>query len=150
MSSRTQIRRMTLMSATILTLAGTPAVFAAAPLPPMHTMESGEISYISGGVGETERDTLIERSGEYRLLVSFASSRHGAYLSGVDVTLTGSGSHASSIDLTTAGPLLLMSLPAGDYKLTASLPGWQSVQRHVEIRPGSLQQVYIVLDPAQS
>jgi hypothetical protein len=66
-------------------------------------------------------------------------------LSALDVLLPAVA--AAQVELTTEGPLLLASLPAGDYTLTAELPGWQGVQRSLSIGEGSLHTVYVAMEP---
>jgi hypothetical protein len=107
---------------------------------------SDDIEFVSGGVGRTERAQLLESAGGFNLFVSFARKADGAYLSAVNVRVE-APADGPSIELTTEGPLLLVSLPAGDYTLTAELPGWQLARRSLSIGEGSLHSVYIAMEP---
>lgn len=126
---------------------GTTAVFAAEPLQPLEEVDAGDSRIITGGVGEPERQAMLDRVGEFDVLVSFARRGDGNFLSDVDVMLTREGKHPSVIDLTTAGPFMFAKLPAGHYELTATLDGWRGVHRTFDVDPSRRQRLYIVFEP---
>ncbi len=101
---------------------------------------------LTGGVGQTEREELLERAAEYDLFVSFAGQETGAYVSNVRVTLT-SRALEHPIEVTTNGPLLLADLPEGSYTMVAALPGWKARTREVKIERGEQQQLWITFLP---
>jgi hypothetical protein len=136
------------LAAAALALSGT-AAYAAEPLQPLEEVNAGDEHIITGGVGEPERQAMLDRVSEFDLLVSFARRDDGNFLSDVDVVLTHDGKKPSVIDLTTAGPFMFAKLPAGHYELTASLPGWRSVHRAFDVDPFRRQRLYIVFEPEQ-
>ena len=101
---------------------------------------------LTGGVGERERQELLERAPDYDLFVSFAGRESGAYVSGVQVRLAG---HAldQPIEITTNGPILLADLPDGHYTVSAELPGWKPRKRHVDLERGEQRSLWITFLP---
>jgi hypothetical protein len=74
--------------------------------------------YMSGGVGQEERERMIKMAQGYNLKLEFADSR-GNYLSDVNVTVD--DQHGKEIlRTTTAGPWLYAELPQGKYDVKAS------------------------------
>jgi len=84
----------------------------------------GEVRYISGGVGLTERQALNEMAARetMNLKLVFAEWK-GAFLAGVPVTLT-DASGVVRLRMTTDGPWLFVKLPAGEYKYRAARSGF--------------------------
>ena len=128
--------------------------FAAEPVLPMRVVQLGEVQYISGGESKAERAELNARSSDFRLQVSFSASDPSAPPKHVDVKLLPQGEAARPIKLTTAGPLLLVNMPSGKYKLIASVHGSQgsaipqAVESQIELQAGESEQLEIKLDPA--
>jgi len=146
----TQRRRtsMTLLTvAAVCGLAGSPA-YASEPELAMSLIQDGEVEYLSGGVSVDERQELRERALDFRVLVSFASAGHArtarAPMS-VAVKLTPRRDARAAVDLTTAGPMLLLNLPTGLYDLEAKLPGGRPVVRELSLQPGAIVQLDIEL-----
>lgn len=83
-------------------------------------MDSGAqgAPYLSGGVGETERDEIQAREKDFNLKLLFAE-KSGAYLVDVRVAILSSDGH-SVLALDAAGPFLLVKLPAGRYLVQAT------------------------------
>jgi hypothetical protein len=122
-----------------------PLLAAAATVEPMQVVSTPDAYFISGGVGAHERADLRADAPQYNLRVSFARRSDGAFLSHVDVVLEGK-QLAQRIELTTAGPVLLVEVPAGEYTLSASLDGWQTARRHVSVAGGKLDKLYVTLE----
>jgi len=76
------------------------------------------IAFLSGGVGQTEREILKEMGKEYSLKLMF-SNKQGEYLSDVIVKIF---DQKGKTILTTVsnGPWLFIDLPSGIYHLEAS------------------------------
>ena len=100
------------------------------------------VELLTGGVGERERQDLLDQATDYDVFVSFAVRDTGAYVSGVRVTLTGR-TLVRPIEVTANGPLMLANLPAGDYLLTAELPGWKPRERHLQVERRAHQQLWV-------
>lgn len=105
-----------------LLLAGS---LAAAPLPaaelppPTPSATGSNVTFITGGVGETERSQINEISEAFNLRVITAKT-NGDYLSGVNLTIRNEKG-TPMLSTVTQGPLLLAQLPPGKYTVTANL-----------------------------
>lgn len=113
----------------LTTLICTPAMAQGAPSA-LSEQRYGSVAYISGGVGEEERDELRLREREFNLKLLF-SERNGAYLGDVDVTLMNAKGE-TVLDAKSVGPLLLAQLPSGRYAIKVSSNG-QMQQRKLAI-----------------
>lgn len=106
-------------------------------------LKSGEkngIRYVHGGVGKEAMKKIEGMDEDYDLQAIFTNAK-GAYLAQVEVMLKRKdGDH--ELTLTTQGPVLLADLPAGEYRLTANVPGRSKAQHsftsrgddHTELR----------------
>src|SRR5690606_10493406 len=79
------------------------------------------ISYVTGGFGVDESTALKNAIADYSVGMVFSEQR-GAYAGDVQVELEGTGA-APSASITSKGPYLLMNLPDGSYKATATWNG---------------------------
>ena len=107
------------------------------PSPPQVKMYQG-IPYISGGVGDEERDLLQAQSREYNVKLTFAA-KEGNYLSDIPVTIMDSQGR-KVLDAVAEGPLLYTKLPPGTYNVIAQADG-QTHQRKVQVNQQQLAQV---------
>lgn len=82
---------------------------------------SGGISYMSGGIGEEERDTLSQLGQTYDLKLIFADTT-GHYLSDVTVVITDERGH-HVLEAVSHGPWFFANLPAGRYHVRATTLG---------------------------
>lgn len=80
------------------------------------------ITYLSGGVGHDEALAMKAEAKHYPLSMVFSEGKRGEYLANVDVTIRNS---LGKILLTTVsdGPIMLLKLPAGEYKVAATANG---------------------------
>lgn len=90
---------------------------------------AGNISYVSGGIGEDSRLRMasLSQGAGFNLKVVFAL-QDGEYLSGVDIRIV-DRSGKQVLQATTEGPILLVRLPAGSYDFFASVGGREQKQR---------------------
>ncbi len=88
--------------------------------------EFGNIVYLSGGIGDEERDEIRSRERNFNLKLLF-SERNGSYLGDVDVVLLNTKGD-TVFDVKSVGPFLLMRLPGGSYVIKASMNG--QMQQH--------------------
>ena len=94
--------------------------------PPLHAMQAGNITYLTGGIGDDERDQLDAMKPSYNLRVLNASTS-GEYVVNTHVVLRNQqGSELLDIP---AGPILLVSLPKGTYTLDASHAGAERTEQ---------------------
>jgi hypothetical protein len=101
----------------------------------------GGIAFLSGGVGQHEREILKEMGKGYSLKLIF-SNRKGEYLTNVMVTVF---DHKDEKILFTVsfGPWLFIDLPAGMYNLEASFQGDRKKVPQIQIEKG-VQKVHII------
>ena len=82
---------------------------------------SGGISYVSGGVGAPSTDRLSALAKDFNLKLVFAL-KSGDYVSGVDVTIADAAGK-TLLKVKSEGPWFLTRLPAGNFKIAATLDG---------------------------
>ena len=87
----------------------------------------GNIAYVSGGIGDEERDEIRSRERNFNLKLLFAE-RNGAYLGDVDVVLLNTKGD-TVFNAESVGPFLLMQLPGGSYVIKASMNGQMQQRR---------------------
>ena len=88
---------------------------------------SNGISYVTGGVGEDEREALISARPLYNLHLTFATRARGNYRADVLVTIA-DGKGVTRFNAGPAGPLLYVNLPPGRYRVTATARGQAQTQ----------------------
>ena len=134
-------------SGALLCTAVQPA-FAAEPLAPMRVVQVGEVQYISGGASRAERRELEARTVDFRLQVKFVAKELEAAPKRVVVKLKRQGEAGKPLDLTAAGPMLLVNMPSGSYTLSASVDGAAPVESRFELQPGEFEKLDIQLADA--
>lgn len=89
-------------------------------LPPVQT--SGEVEYLSGGVGKDEATAIKRASQQWPLALEFAvkNKQHAYYTADVKVVVRDSKGN-TVLETTADGPFLLAKLPAGRYAVEATL-----------------------------
>lgn len=85
------------------------------------------ITYLSGGIGIDERETLRRMGQDYDLKLGFAE-KAGNYLSDVEVTIKDAGS-TTVLEAVSQGPWFFVKLPAGKYTILATTMG--KTRQHV-------------------
>lgn len=83
--------------------------------------QSGNISYISGGVSEEARDSLHTAAQGFNLKLILAT-KSGAYLSDVDIAVS-DAQGKRILDAKSNGPWFYAKLPSGKYDIAASSNG---------------------------
>lgn len=89
-------------------------------LPPEIKTDKG-LTYVSGGIGLDERETLRHVGQDYDLRLSFAE-KAGNYLSDVEVVIKDAGGK-TALEAISQGPWFFANLPAGKYTILASMKG---------------------------
>lgn len=101
----------------------------------------GGIAFLSGGVGQYEREILKEQGKAYSLKLIF-SNRKGEYLSNVVVTIF--DQKGEKILFTVSfGPWLFINLPSGVFNLEASFQGDHKKVPKIRIEKGT-QKVHAI------
>ena len=79
-------------------------------------------AYVSGGVGEEERQVLLPRKNEFNLQLTFAVRRSGNYLAAVEVRIADSKG-AELLRAESDGPFFFARLEPGSYTVSATYAG---------------------------
>lgn len=124
--------------------------FALEPEATMRLMRVGDIHYMSGGMTPKERDVLTRTAGAFRLMVSFVGKTDKDRVHRVSVTIVERKEGNSVIRLKTAGPLLLLSLPPGNYTMSAMAPGAEAVHSKLNVLAGKSENFEVALDTASA
>jgi len=99
---------------------------------------SGNVAYVSGGVGLESLDQLSSISRDFNLKLVFALTS-GAYLSGVQVAIIDRKGQ-TIVDATSDGPWFMAKLPAGNYQIIATVAG-KAEKRQVTLGTSQLKTV---------
>lgn len=107
--------------------------------------EAGGVAYIAGGVGESGRAEIEAVQDQYSLKLVFAYT-NGEFLAQVKVVISdAAGKTLVSTDAD--GPWLLVDLPAGTYKVAATVNG-ETKTEQVSVPASGLKTVNILWPPA--
>lgn len=127
-------------------------IFVAAPVfstdPALPAQEiQGNISYVTGGVGEDEAAALKRAAAGYPLELQFVQKAwpRDEFLAGVKVRIR-DRSKSVLLDTVSEGPYLLAKLPAGTYQIEAEHEGMVKRQT-VAIRAGKHERAVFVWAP---
>ncbi|WP_156902135.1 hypothetical protein [Azohydromonas australica] len=82
---------------------------------------SDAVKYLSGGAGDEERSQLMAQWPQFPLLIVF-SADGGAYAVPDSVRIA-NAQGAPLLEVGQAGPLLMVNLPPGDYRVQARIGG---------------------------
>ena len=128
-----------MVAACALAFGGAAAAASSDHLPALQ--KQGAISYLSGGIGQTEAKAMQRAAAKYPLELEFVKHAHtkNEYLADVKVKVR-DDHHKLILDTTANGPFLLAKLPPGKYTVDAVRNG-KSQQRSVEIAAHAHRQV---------
>jgi hypothetical protein len=97
------------------------------------------VSYMSGGIGEGEREALRQLEKNYNLKIVYALAE-GNYLALVD-TVVKDAQGKTVLATTAQGPWLYARLEAGRYTITATTLQGQTQEKPVQVQPQGRQEV---------
>lgn len=118
----------------------------AATLPPVQT--SGQVEYLSGGVGKDEATAMERASRQWPLTLQFAVNEKPRPHFTADVKVIVRDRKGNTVLETTAdGPFLLAKLPAGRYAVAATLAD-KTLNRQVLIKKGQPAKVLFMWPPS--
>jgi len=103
-------------------------------------VQVGPVAYITGGIGDDERDQLDAIKPEYNVYVLNAS-KAGEYICNTNIVIR--DQHGAEILGASAGPIFLAKLPAGSYSLAASRES-QSQIRHIKVGGIKSRSLYLI------
>ena len=117
------MKRRTSVIATAIAVSGLTLALNAMGAPANHvpaTHKQGEVTYITGGVGQTEADAIKHVAKYYPLELEFLrrAKPKDEYLSDVKVRIKDARDRMV-LNITSNGPFLLAKLPAGTYTVSA-------------------------------
>lgn len=114
--------RQAAITATLGTLMMGGAVAQAAALPPLH--KSGQVEYLSGGIGKDEATAIESASKQWPLTLEFAvkDKQRADFAADVKVVVRDATGH-TALQTTAGGPFLLARLAQGHYAVEATLAG---------------------------
>lgn len=114
----------------------------AIPALPIELVSVGDISYLSGGIGDEENEQLKAQENNFNLRI-LITAPGGAFSSGVTLRIvSASGKEVLAID--NAGPKVYVKLPAGSYKLlTTSGSGTQTTEVKVPSTGAAKPHIYV-------
>ena len=99
---------------------------------------TGNVTYVSGGVGLESLDQLSSMSRDFNLKLVFALNS-GAYLSGVQVAIVDRKGQ-TIVDATSDGPWFMAKLPVGNYQIIATVAG-KAEKRQVTVGSSGLKTI---------
>lgn len=102
---------------------GASAAQAVDALAAIEIRQQGAVPFVSGGVGEDERQAIKDLAPDYSLELLFATrGSPNEYLADVKVQIRDKDSKVV-LDAVSDGPFLLAKLPPGKYSISADLDG---------------------------
>ncbi|WP_139826485.1 peptidase associated/transthyretin-like domain-containing protein [Derxia lacustris] len=130
------------MLAAVSALALLPAIApaqSADALPPVHTQ--GLMRWVSGGIGLDESKAMRAAAAQWPLTLMFTQRADGraAYASDVRIVVADDNGYAL-IDAVADGPFMLVDVPTGHYRLSATLNGLKQ-EREIDVATGKPQKL---------
>jgi hypothetical protein len=114
-----------------------------AQLPEKQTQ--GDVSYVTGGVGQDEATAMEKAKSKYSLSLEFAqrAKPRDEYIANVEVTVTDKSGNVV-LNTTSDGPYLLADLPNGKYTVSAVAEDGKSIVKHVTVSPSKPEHLILV------
>ncbi len=105
----------------------------------------GDVTYVTGGVGQDEVNAMEHAKGKYPLSLEFVqhAKPRDEFIANVAVTVTDKSGNVV-LDTTTDGPYLLADLPNGKYTVAATDEGGKSIVKHVTVSPNKSEHLILV------
>lgn len=103
----------------------------------------GAVRYLTGGVGEDERQELADRAAQYTLRITAARRKSGDFLADCKVAVTRGTQTVLEAEMD--GPVLLARLEPGLYRVRVEFEG-KSQERQVTIGRTGMQSLYLYWD----
>ena len=85
--------------------------------------KEGTVDYACGGVGVEERNEMKALESQANVEFTFATIKRGAYLADVSITITDAKSKSPVLKTMAEGPLCLLRLAPGTYRVEATHAG---------------------------
>ncbi|HVK53636.1 MAG TPA: hypothetical protein VM532_01265 [Burkholderiales bacterium] len=104
-----------------------PAAEISAPTP---ATENG-VTYMSGGIGESEAEFMKRAAKDYDVMLTFATKEQGAYIADVKVDIEDSKGN-NVLSTVSEGPIFVADVPPGQYRVTAEAEG-KAVTKNIHV-----------------
>ena len=85
------------------------------------------VTFVSGGVGDREKEEMLSIKKEYNLHLLFVDKGTGAYMSGIRVKIL-DAKGTTILDSVSNGPFFYVQLNPGKYRITASVYDQEQTQ----------------------
>ncbi|MDA8110107.1 MAG: carboxypeptidase regulatory-like domain-containing protein [Betaproteobacteria bacterium] len=128
------MKGLSMLIATLFTVGVAHAAVESAPLP--HTRTQGDVTWLSGGIGQSEARAMERAARHYPLSLEFVvKTEHKGmppeFTANVPVTIT--NVHGAKVfSAMSTGPFMLLKLPAGRYRVVAEVHG-KKLERQVVV-----------------
>ena len=96
------------------------ALSAAAHADPISVQRGPGVEWACGGVGAEERQALRALQGGASAVLTFTEGRRGGYVADVGLSVAQAGAQAPLLKLEAAGPICVLWLAPGEYRLVAA------------------------------
>lgn len=119
-----RIERCTMAAAMALGSMAIAGVLSTAQAGMPAVQHQGSVEYVSGGIGIDESEALKAAASNYPLALTFAAQRSGNadYVADVAVAIRDAQGR-NVLQATAEGPYMLVRLPAGNYRISATYDG---------------------------
>ncbi|MBL8344687.1 MAG: hypothetical protein JNN03_04545 [Rubrivivax sp.] len=109
------------------------------------------LAFLSGGISVGDRATMHAERSDYSLWVATVAKPSGAYLAGAKLRVVDLKSKTAVLEREMDGPWLMVSLPAGQYRVEATFKAdgadkSQTLSEQVSIAPSGLRQSLLRFD----
>jgi hypothetical protein len=99
----------------------------------LEMQRTGRAEWVCGGVGAEERAQLMALRKQSNAELVFGMGKRGAYMADVDFTVRDSKRGEPVLQAHADGPICLLKLPPGDYRVEATYEG---IKRSANIKAG--------------
>lgn len=127
-----------LVAAAVAAAFAAPAVAAMALPQPVH---HGKVTYISGGIGQSEQQAIEDAARNYNLRITNAN-KQGDFTTGTKLVIAAKNGH-DLLRVASTGPLFYAKLPPGDYIIRAANDG-QRRTREVKIGATGAADIHLI------
>ena len=124
------------------------SAFALGGLPPVE--QSGDVRYVSGGVGQDESQAFLSRRAEFPLSIEIYANENGHEVYTADASVTVRDRSGDTVVQTQAqGPFVLVDAPPGRYSVEVTRAGKTQTKR-ATVRNGQTAREIFLFDARSS
>ncbi len=124
------------------------SAFAVTSMPPVQ--QSGDVRYVSGGVGQDESQAFLSHRSAYPLSIEIYAKQNGREVYTSDAAVTVRDGHGDAVLQTRAqGPFVLVDAPPGVYSIDVTRDG-RTETKHARVHTGQTEREIFVFDSRSS